>query len=259
MELSNINKINTNLGLDNSKKVNNVNLNNKEEIKLESKITKDGVLLKYANQEKLVKIEGDVNNIKEGLEYGGDLFGVGLLFGIISSAFEGALKGLGVVMLNGIYPLVPTISKYIDSYKKVKEEAEDLGVKNDNEIKKAALKGGLLGSVKGLLHGVLDLAVIGSLTALGVGMLGPVGFVLAPFIGTVYNIAKDDIRRNLSKETTEENNTKENDFKKEKKNKEIDNYTAKLEKNLYFTINEEPFLPFPPEKPANPINRPSKF
>ncbi len=240
MELSNINKINTNLSLDNSKKFNNVNLNNKEEIKLESKITKDGVLLKYGNQEKLVKIEGDVNNIKEGLENGEELYGIGFLFGLASSAFEGALKGLGAVMLNGIYPLVPTISKYIDSYKKVKEEAEDLGVKNDNEIKKAALKGGLLGSVKGLFHGVLDLAAIGSLTTLGVGILGPIGFALAPFIGAVYNIAKDNIRLNLSK--------KENDLNIEKKE---DNYTDKFKKELYNSNNREPFLPFPPEKPSD--------
>ncbi|MCX7870142.1 MAG: hypothetical protein N2485_00990 [bacterium] len=250
MEISNINKINTNVvqGVNDNKRIDNVDT--KEKNKLESQITKDGVLLKYGEQQKLVKLEGDANNIKENLENGGELYGLDLLFGILSSGLEGALKGLGVAMLSGLYPLVPAISKYIDSYKKVKEEAQNLGAKNDYEIKKASLKGGLLGSVKGLFHGLLDLAVIGSLTTLSVGLLGSVGFALAPVIGAAYNIAKDDIRMELSKKNKNQITIE----RKSDNNKDTNN---KAEKKLY-NLDREPFLPFPPEKPANDTQNPSE-
>ena len=180
-----------------SKRENKVEPESKLEDKLESEITEDGILLKFKDKEKLVKIEGDVNNIKEAIE-GGDQFG--MKFGVLSSALEGALKGLGAVFLDGLYPLVPGISKYIDSYKKVKEEAKEM-VNNGNEceVSNAALKGGVLGATKALGHGMLDLAVIGSSTALGVSVLGPIGFALAPLIGSIYNLAKDGIRLKLER------------------------------------------------------------
>ncbi len=180
-----------------SKRENKVESESKLEDKLESEITEDGILLKYGDKEKLVKIEGDVNNIKEAIE-GEDQFG--MKFGILSSALEGALKGLGAVFLNGLYPLVPGISKYIDSYKKVKEEAKEM-VNNGNEyeVSDAALKGGVLGAAKASLHGILDLAVIRLLTSLGVSVLGPIGFALAPVIGSIYNLAKDGIRLKLER------------------------------------------------------------
>jgi hypothetical protein len=158
-----------------------------------------------------------------------------MVFGVLSSAFEGALKGLGVVFLNGLYPLIPAISKYIDSYKEVKEEAKEM-VNNGNEceVSNAALKGGILGAAKGLGHGILDLAVIGSLTSLGVSVLGPIGFALAPFIGGIYNLAKDGIRLKLegSKNPEVSVNSKNNETKKNNKEKDP----------------EEPFFPFPPKK-----------
>ncbi len=257
MEISNINKVSANVNplvSDNKKSDNKseaTNVDTKEKNKLESQITKDGVLLKYGEQQKLVKLEGDTNNIKESLENGGDLYGLDLLFGILSSGLEGALKGLGVAMLSGLYPLVPAISKYIDSYKKVKEEAQNLGAKNEYQIKKASLKGGLLGSVKGLFHGLLDLAVIGSLTTLSVGLLGSVGFALAPVIGAAYNIAKDDIRMELSKKNKNQITIER---KSDNNNKDTNN---KAEKKLY-NLDREPFLPFPPEKPANDTQNPSE-
>lgn len=230
-----INNINSGLNLDKSL-ISNKNTEVKKDLKdkLESEITKDGILLKYGNKEKLIKIEGDVNNIKEYIELG-DQFGLGMVFGVLSSAFEGALKGLGVVFLNGLYPLIPAISKYIDSYKEVKEEAKEM-VNNGNEceVSNAALKGGILGAAKGLGHGILDLAVIGSLTTLGVSFLGPIGFALAPFIGGIYNLVKDGIRLKLegSKSSVVGLNSKSNEISKSDK-----------EKN-----SREPFFPFPPKK-----------
>jgi len=230
-----INNINSGLNL-NKSLISNKNTEVKKDLKdkLESEITKDGILLKYGNKEKLIKIEGDVNNIKEYIELG-DQFGLGIVFGVLSSAFEGALKGLGVVFLNGLYPLIPAISKYIDSYKEVKEEAKEM-VNNGNEceVSNAALKGGILGAAKGLGHGILDLAVIGSLTALGVSFLGPIGFALAPFIGGIYNLAKDGIRLKLegSKNPEVSVNSKNDETKKSNKEKDP----------------EEPFFPFPPKK-----------
>jgi hypothetical protein len=234
MDITNVNKINTNFNNTVINSINNEKKEDKKQDKLESKLTKDGVLLKYGDENKLVKIEGDVNNIKQRLE-NGDPYGLGLLFGILSSAFEGALKGLGVSLLTPVYPLIPAIIKYIDSYNNVKEEAanlvnKDLDSKNEYEIKKAALKGGLLGGIKALGHGILDLAVIGALTTLGVSLIGPTAFALAPFIGAIYNVAKDDLRLELSKSRE---NVKINQ----------DNFEKR-----------EPFFPFPPEKPANPAN-----
>jgi hypothetical protein len=231
----NINNINSGLNLDKSL-ISNKNAEVKKDLKdkLESEITKDGILLKYGNKEKLIKIEGDVNNIKEAIELG-DQFGLGMVFGVLSSAFEGSLKGLGVVFLNGIYPLIPAISKYIDSYKEVKEEAKEM-VNNGNEceVSNAALKGGILAAAKGLGHGILDLAVIGSLTSLGVSVLGPIGFALAPFIGGIYNLAKDGIRLKLeeSKSSGVGINNENNETMKSNKEKDP----------------EEPFFPFPPKK-----------
>jgi hypothetical protein len=231
----NINNIKSGLNLDNSL-VSNKNIEVKKNLKnkLETEITKDGILLKFKNKEKLIKIEGDVNNIKEAIELD-DQFGIGMVFGILSSAFEGALKGLGVVFLNGLYPLVPAISKYIDSYKKVKEEAKEM-VNNGNEceVSNAALKGGVLGATKALGHGILDLAVIGSSTALGVSVLGPIGFALAPFIGVIYNLAKDGIRLKLeeSKRSGVGINNENNEISKSKKEEDL----------------REPFFPFPPKK-----------
>jgi hypothetical protein len=143
-----------------------------------------------------------------------------MVFGVLSSAFEGSLKGLGVVFLNGFYPLIPAICKYIDSYKEVKEEAKEM-VNNGNEceVSNAALKGGILGAAKGLGHGILDLAVIGSLTSLGVSVLGPIDFALATFIGGIYNLAKDGIRLKLegSKNPEVSVNSKNNETKKSNK------------------------------------------
>jgi hypothetical protein len=234
----NIININSGLNLDKSL-ISNKNIDFQKDLKdkLESEITRDGILLKFKGKEKLIKIEGDVNNIKEAIEVE-DQFGLGMVFGVLSSAFEGALKGLGVVFLNGLYPLVPAISKYIDSYKEVKEEANEM-VNNGNEceVSNAALKGGILGAVKGLGDGILDLAVIGLLTALGVSVLGPIGFALAPFIGATYNLAKDDIRLKLeeSKSSKVGINNESNEAKKS--NKEED--------------PREPFFPFPPRKQSN--------
>jgi hypothetical protein len=218
-----------------SKGENKVESESKLEDKLESKITKDGILLKFKDKEKLVKIEGDVNNIKEYLEGGDGGFGLGILFGVFSSALEGALKGLGVTFLGSLYPLVPAISKYIDSYKEVKEEAKEM-VNDGNEcgVSNAALKGGILGAAKALGHGILDLAVIGSLTALGVSFLGPIGFALSPFIGSIYNVAKDDIRLKL--EGTKSSGVSVNGENNETKE-------SNKEENP-----REPFFPFPPKK-----------
>jgi hypothetical protein len=231
----NINNIKSGLNLDNSLISNkNTEVQKDQKDKLESEITKDGILLKFKDKEKLIKIEGDVNNIKEAIELG-DHFGLGMVFGVLSSAFEGALKGLGVVFLNGLYPLVPAISKYIDSYKEVKEEAKEM-VNNGNEceVSNAALKGGILGAAKALGHGILDLAVIGSLTALGVSFLGPIGFALAPFIGAAYNLAKDDIRLKLEESKSSGAGTNNENNETKKSNKEED--------------PREPFFPFPPKK-----------
>lgn len=229
-----INNINAGLNLDKSL-ISNKNDKVQKELKnkLESEITKDGILLKYGDKEKLIKIEGDVNNIRKYLEIGDDTFGLGIFFGVLSSAFEGALKGLGVVFLSGLYPLVPAISKYIDSYKEVKKEAKEM-VNNANEceISNAALKGGILGGAKALGHGILDLAIIGSLTALGVSLVGPVGFALAPVIGAAYNLAKDDIRLKLDKI----------DNRKIAVDNENNVNMGGKRKNL-----EKPFFPFPPE------------
>jgi len=201
----NINNIKSGLNLDKSL-ISNRNTEVKKDLKdkLESEVTKDGILLKFKGKEKLIKIEGDVNNIKEAIELG-DHFGLGMVFGVLSSAFEGALKGLGVVFLNGLYPLIPAISKYIDSYKKVKEEAKEM-VNNGNEyeVSDAALKGGVLGAAKASLHGIIDLAVIRLLTSLGVSVLGPIGFALAPLIGSIYNLAKDGIRLKLERSENSE-------------------------------------------------------
>jgi len=105
---------------------------------------------------------------------------------------------------------------------------------NECEVSNAALKGGILGAAKGLGHGILDLAVIGSLTALGVSFLGPIGFALAPFIGGIYNLAKDGIRLKLegSKNSEVSVNSKNNETKKSNKEKDL----------------REPFFPFPPKK-----------
>jgi hypothetical protein len=227
----NINNINSGLNLDKSL-ISNKNIEFQKDLKdkLESEITKDGILLKFKDEEKLIKIEGDVNNIKVANQ-----FERGMGFGVLSSTLVGVIKALGVVFLNGLYPLVPAIYKYIDSYKKVKEEAKEM-VNNGNEceVSNAALKGGILGAAKGLVHGILDLAVIGSLTALGGSVLGPIGFALASFIGPAYNIAKDDIRLKLegSKNTGVGLNSKNNETKENNKEKDP----------------EEPFFPFPPKK-----------
>ena len=183
--------------------------------KLESKITKDGVLVKYNGKEKLIEIDGDGNVIKDAKEGdSGPLSGVSYAIALLSSLMEGGLKGLGVALLNVAYPLVPTIIKSIEGYNKVLDEIMDYGVKNDLDIKKAAAKGALVGGVKGFLDGVLDFGVIGGLTLLGVMLLGPVGFALAPVIGAVYNVTKDEIRSDMER------------------NRE----------------KREPYLPFPPEK-----------
>jgi hypothetical protein len=178
-----------------SKGENKVEPESKLEDKLQSKITKDGILLKFKDKEKLIKIEGDDNDIKKYLKTGNVL---GLTMGVFSSVFEGALKGLGVAFLSVLYPVVYALYKYMDSYREVKEEANEMGAKNENEIKKAALKGGIWGGVKGLGNGILDLAIVGSLAAAGFSLMGTPGFVLAPFVGAAYNLVKDEIRLRLS-------------------------------------------------------------
>jgi len=69
---------------------------------------------------------------------------------------------------------------------------------------------------------------------LGVSFLGPVGFALAPFIGGIYNLAKDGIRLKLeeSKNSEVSVNSKNNETKKSNKEKDL----------------REPFFPFPPKK-----------
>lgn len=169
----------------------------KEEVKvdkIESKLTRDGILLKYGDKSKLIKIEGDVNKIK-------------------------------------------------DSYDKVKKEALNL-TNNNLDIKKASLKGGLLGGLKGLGHGIMDLAVIGTLTGLGVSLLGPGAFALAPVIGAVYNVKKDMVR--LEQKLKQEAHSKITNSNKD--NKEINQATFEKQTDVE---KSEPFFPFPPDKPAN--------
>jgi hypothetical protein len=52
----------------------------------------------------------------------------------------------------------------------------------------------LLSGFKGLVNSILDYIVIGGLSLVGVSILGPLGFLLVPFIGGFYNVIKDKIR-----------------------------------------------------------------
>ncbi len=120
------------------------------------------------------------------------------------SFVEGLFKGAAVALTNVAYPLLATGVKAISSYKEVAEVAKDTwrmavpeeeSDKGEGEIRKVALKGAFVGAIKGALHGALDAMVIGGLTAGATAVMGPVGFLLAPVIGGVYNVVKDALRR----------------------------------------------------------------
>lgn len=153
-----------------------MNINDKLQSKVDDYFR--GILLKKGNKSEFVKIDGDAVEATP-----------------TDSFIEGALKGVGVLLIGGAYPTVAGILKGLDSYNKVKDVAKlDLDETNEWAVTKAALKGSFLGGVKGTLHGFLDALVIGSLTAGSVAIMGPLGFLLAPAIGGVYNVVKDAIR-----------------------------------------------------------------
>lgn len=111
------------------------------------------------------------------------------------SFVEGLLKGAGVVVTGGAYPLLTGALKAYSFYTDINNAAtKDMQEKNEWTVTKTSLKGALLGVVKGTLHGVLDSMVIGWLTAGAVAVMGPFGVLLAPVIGGVYNVVKDAIR-----------------------------------------------------------------
>ena len=145
--------------------------------KLTSEIKLDGIVLKKGDKKEKVNIEGDAVEATPR-----------------DSFIEGAVKGVGVLLTGGAYPLVAGGLKAFQSYNEVEEASKKLDNQDEWASVKAGLKGALLGGVKGTLHGILDSIVIGGLTAGAVAVMGPFGFLMAPVIGGVYNVVKDAVR-----------------------------------------------------------------
>ncbi len=147
--------------------------------KLQSELRWDGVLLKKGNDKEFVRIEGDEVEINPE-----------------ESFKEGLLKFVAVHLTAGSYPLLASVFKAASSYNKVAEAATyDMDEEDKWVVFNSALKGAILGGVKGALHGTLDNMVILGLTAGALAVMGPIGFFISPVISGFYNVLKDSIRK----------------------------------------------------------------
>lgn len=142
-----------------------------------SKVTFGGVKVSGPYGEKEVKISGD------NVEYTPN-----------DSFVEGIAKGIGTVLLNGSYPLITGTFKGLEGYSKGYEAAKKVGLEEWDSAK-AGLKAAVVGGLKGFAHGLVDFAVIGSFTAIGGLVGGPVGAGLMAIVGGgFYNLLKDALR-----------------------------------------------------------------
>ncbi|MCX7759221.1 MAG: hypothetical protein N2169_06415 [bacterium] len=107
---------------------------------------------------------------------------------------QGLAKGIGVGLLGSSYPVLSTAFKSVEGYSQVYHTAKELGL-DEWQSATAGLKGAFIGGLKGFAHGFLDFMVIGTLTAVGGALGGPVGAGLAATVGGgLYNVLKDAIR-----------------------------------------------------------------
>jgi hypothetical protein len=185
--------------------------------KLSSKMFWDGILLNYKDKESKIKISFDdiSNNIKDSFKEGFfkglgvmvPLYSIPLLGYHIATSpnlfnLVGGSKNLSLILglLSTSYPAFFGITRAIEGYSKVNKEARELIKNNEltkelkNDVLKASVKGFFLSGFKGLVNSILDYIVIGGLSLVGVSILGPLGFLLVPFIGGFYNVIKDKIR-----------------------------------------------------------------
>jgi len=186
--------------------------------KLSSKMYWDGILLNYNDKENKIKISFDdiSNDIKDSLKEGFfkglgvmvPLYGIPFLGYYIGTSpnllnLTGGLKNLSLILglLALSYPAFFSITKAVEGYSKVNKEAKEL-IKNDelnkelkSDILRASVKGFVLSGFKGLVNSILDYIIIGGISLVGISILGPLGFLLPPFIGGLYNVIKDKIRK----------------------------------------------------------------
>jgi hypothetical protein len=140
-----------------------------------------GIYLNKDGKEKFVKITGDSP---------GDTF--------LDSLIEGAAKGMGCLLTLGSYPLLAGAFKSAYYIKEIEDVCiNKLGEKNEDIVLKVSTLGGLLGFLKGSIHGLIDTLVIGGLTLSTLGILGPYCTLLFPVIGGVYNVTKDTILKKI--------------------------------------------------------------
>lgn len=192
--------------------MNEVKTTNK--IKLESKITFKGVKVTGPNGTKEVKITGD--KIEETLK---DSFKQGLLKGLGASTlgislplyttvmfWSGSANALPIELygLLGLsYPLLISIIKAIEGYKNSEKAAKEVGLNKQQSIN-AGIKGSILGSIKGICHGLIDYTILGASTLMLLSLI-PVSPIFTPLailstglvLGGLYNIIKDKVRKNF--------------------------------------------------------------
>jgi len=144
--------------------------------KVNSKITWQGVEVSGPFGKKEVKIEGDKPE---------DHFS--------ESFLEGAFKGVASLALGPVTPFLNSAIRAYGSY----SEGFHAAIRVGGDEKDAALKGAIMGALKGFAHGVLDFLVIKAIIASVGGLGGPATVIAAAaFGGGLYNIVKDAIRKN---------------------------------------------------------------
>ncbi len=137
----------------------------------------DGVHIKSADgKERVARVEGDAPEATPAASFA-----------------EGMLKGALVGLTGGYYSELAAGYKAAEGAVKAYDMTRKAGGDRWTTTK-AAIKVGVLGGVKGFMHGFVDSLCIGLGTAAMVATFGPVGLLAAPVIGGIYNIAKDAIR-----------------------------------------------------------------
>lgn len=145
-------------------------------MKVNSSIGYKGIYIRRGNQERLVRISGDEPEKTPG-----------------ASFKEGMLKGVAMGLLGPAYTdavaLYKTVEGATKAYDAVREEGGGAW-----DATKAAIKGALLGGVKGWIHGAIDYLIVGSIAAATVSAFGIIGLPIAAVAGGLYNVVKDAIR-----------------------------------------------------------------